>query len=233
MQQIKQMNGVIRAVRDITPTAREYTIVPEEPLQFTAGAFVNVFLEHNGVQVRRAFSLSSSDQDAQSFTLTIRYNPKGALTPLLWQHDYTGATVRLMGPLGLNTADKLERPRVFLFGFGVGAGVVKSLATHLVARPSLASLTIVTGSRSAEEIIHQDFFDHLSAEDTRVSVRHVVSDTEQTEYARGYIQEHISDYDFNHADVYICGQTTACAALEQAVRASSPVSCRFFIEDFH
>lgn len=233
MNQIKQVEATITKVRDLSPTAREYTLTPHEPLPFTAGAFVNVFLEHNGETIRRAFSMSSSDQDEQSFTISIRLTPDGKMTPILWNEDYTGKTVKLMGPLGLNTADKMQSRKVFLFGFGVGAGVVKSLADHFSRRPNLESLVIMTGNRSTEELLHKDYFDELAQSDQRVTVGYVVSDKTQSTYPTGYIQDHVGRYDFSDADVYICGQKVACDALEQTIEATTPPNCNFFVEDFH
>lgn len=233
MSSIRQLTGTITAIRVLSPTAREYTITPEYPLPFIAGAFVNVFIEHEGKTIRRAFSISSSDKNHASFTLSIRLSPNGALTPLLWQEDFLGRTVKLMGPLGLNTADKINSRKVFLFGFGIGAGVVKSLAEHLTSRDNLESLTIVTGNRSVEEILHKDYFDTLANSNPKVSVRHVVSDTQQNQYPAGYIQEHLGTCDFNDTDVYMCGQGVACTALETTIKNTEPRNCNFFIEDFH
>lgn len=233
MTTIQQINGTISAIKDLSATAREYTIVPATPLPFVAGAFVNLFIEHDGKTIRRAFSMSSSDTNDQSFTLTIRLSLHGELTPILWDHDFQGKTVRLMGPLGLNTADKMSAPHAFLFGFGVGAGVVKSLADHLAAKPDLKTLTIVTGNRSIDEILHKDYFDELAKNNPKVTVTYVVSDKTQSQYPTGYIQEHIGAYDFNNADVYMCGQKVACDALTETVSAKAPKNCTFFVEDFH
>ncbi len=233
MSQIKQLSGTITKIRDLSPTAREYTITPTEPLPFIAGAFVNIFITHEDKTIRRAFSMSSSDKIDTSFTLSIRLSPNGEFTPLLWNEDFTNKSVKIMGPLGLNTADKMKSNKIFLFGFGVGAGVVKSLADHIANRPELESLTIVTGNRSIEEILHKDYFDKLSAENQKVKVTYVVSDKNQTIYSIGYIQEHISSYDFNNADVYMCGQGMACKALEDEIKKTTPQNCNFFIEDFH
>ena len=232
MNQIKQLTGVISQINDLSTTAREYIITPDAPLPFVAGAFVNVFVTHEGKTIRRAFSMSSSDADHEHFSLTIRLSPKGELTPIMWARDFTGEQIKLMGPLGLNTADKMQSKRVFLFGFGVGAGVVKSLADHIVARPDLESLAIVTGNRSIPEILHKDYFDAL-AENPKVSVKYVVSDKEQRKYPTGYIQEHIAEYDFNNADIYMCGQGVACTALHEAIDATAPHNSTYFIEDFH
>lgn len=233
MKQIKQITGTITKVRELSSTAREYTITPSESLEFVAGAFVNLFIDHEGRTIRRAFSMSSSDQDRHSFTLTIRLSPDGELTPILWSKDFTGEQVKLMGPLGLNTADKMQCDKVFLFGFGVGAGVVKSLAEHMLQRSSINSVTIVTGNRSVLEILHKDYFDYIASSRDSITVKYVVSDKNQTGYPSGYIQDHLTGYDFSNADVYMCGQGVACTALETAIKATSPQNYNFFIEDFH
>jgi len=229
---IKQLAGTITNVCNLSATAREYTITPTKPFAFTAGTFVNTFFEHNGKTIRRAFSISSSDTATHAFTISIRLSPNGELTPLLWERDFTGETIRLIGPLGLNTANKMSAQKVYLFGFGIGAGVVKSLADHMVHRSELMSLTVVTGNRSIEEILHQDYFDTLKT-DPRVTVKYVVSDTTQTIYPSGYIQNHIASYNFDNADIYICGQGVACQALEVTIKTTAPCGHHFFIEDFH
>jgi NAD(P)H-flavin reductase len=233
MRPIKKLTGTISSIRELSPTAREYTIIPHAPLPFTAGAFVNAFIEHKGKVIRRAFSMSSSDRDDASFTLSIRHTPQGELTPILWGEDFIGRTIKLMGPLGLNTADKIKARKIYLFGFGVGAGVVKSLADHIERRSDLESLTITTGNRSVDEIIHKDYFDALAMNNPKVAVSYVVSDPAQALYPKGYIQDHIHAHDFNHADVYACGQRMACKALEVAINEAGPQNCNFFIEDFH
>lgn len=231
MAHIKQLTGTITSVRDLSPTAREYTITPSEPLPFTAGAFVNLFVENEGKIIRRAFSMSSNDKNSNTFTLSIRLSRDGELTPILWNKDFTGETVRLMGPLGLNTADKMHSRKVFLFGFGVGAGVVKSLAEHMRHRSDIESITIMTGNRNIEEILHKDYFEQIA--DKKVAVTYVVSDKNQNKYPTGYIQEHIAGFDFSNTDVYMCGQSTACNALESAIKTTDPKNCNFFVEDFH
>jgi len=233
MSKIKQLTGTITKVVDLSPTAKELTIRPDDSLPFVAGAFVNLFVDHNGETIRRAFSVSSSDTNETEFTLAIRLTPEGKLTPLFWQEDFTDKTIKLMGPLGLNTAEKMQSRKVYLFGFGIGAGVVKSLAEHMKNRQDLESLTIVTGSRNTDDILYQKYFDKLSQNDSRITTKYVVSDKQQTIYPIGYIQHHLTGYDFNGADVYICGQTVACTDLESTIKNSKPKNCHFFVEDFH
>ena len=228
-----QTNGTITKVIDLSPTAREYTITSDVPFRFHAGAFVNLFVEDHGETIRRAYSITSSDADERAFTLSIRHTLGGRLTPLLWQEDFTGRTIKLMGPLGLNTVDKMQNRKTYLFGFGVGAGVVKSIADAISRRDDQEQLTIITGSRSIEEILYKDYFNTLEHDHPNVSVTYVVSDKDQTTYPTGYIQNHLVGLDFNQSDVYVCGQGVACTALTEAVAATEPQQCNFFIEDFH
>jgi ferredoxin-NADP reductase len=48
MKTIKRLTGVITKYKDLSPTAREITLKLSEPIDFTAGSFVNVFLEKEG-----------------------------------------------------------------------------------------------------------------------------------------------------------------------------------------
>jgi len=233
MKPIKQMSSVIKSIRDLSPTAREVTLTLTDDMSFMAGSFVNMFIMKNGEKLRRAFSISSSEASTKEITLSIRHNPSGAVTPLFWQDDIVGTKVDLMGPLGLNTADKMQSGKIFLFGFGIGAGVIKSLAEHFVHRPTTTNLTIVTGNRSESELLHKDYFDTLAKNNKNVTIEYVVSEKSQIKYPVGYIQNYVSQYDFNNADVYICGQTVACEALKQTINMTKPNNCRFFIEDFH
>ena len=234
MMPIKRLSATITAFKDLSPTAREVTLTLSETMPFIAGSFVNVFMEHEGEVLRRAFSISSFDSNFNEINLSIRLNPEGAMTPLFWKEDIVGTKVDLMGPLGLNTADKMQKDKIFLFGFGVGAGVMKSLAEYFAKKDNISTLTIVTGSRTELEILHKDFFDTLQAEYVPVTVKYVVSKPENNSpHKSGYIQEHINDLDFNNSDIYVCGQEAVCDYLVERVKDLDPKECTYFIEGFH
>jgi NAD(P)H-flavin reductase len=230
---IKKIAATISAVTDTTPTARVVTLTLSEPLPFIAGAFVNLFIEHEGTAMRRAFSISSSDTDHKTIDLTIRLSQTGVVSPLFWREDIVGTKVEVMGPLGLNTADKMHQPKTFLFGFGVGAGVVKSLATHFVQDPNCSELTIMLGSRNEDEIVHLTDFEELATE-PKVTLRHATSNPgPHNTHPVGYVQDHLAGFDFNNADVYVCGQEVACNALVETVKKQNPQNCAYFVEGFH
>jgi NAD(P)H-flavin reductase len=234
MKPIKKLTGVITSHKDLSLTAREVTLKLSEPIDFVSGSFVNIFIEKDGEKLRRAFSIASPEGITDTITLAIRLNLSGKVTPLFWQENVVGTKVEVMGPLGLNTADKMQSKNVYLFGYGIGAGVVKSLADHFVHKPDLQSLNIMTGSRNEKEILYIDYFDNLVLNLKNTHTYYVVSNPDSnTVHKTGYIQHHLEHFDFNDSVVYVCGQEEACDDLVEKVKKQQPSNCQFFIEGFH
>jgi ring-1,2-phenylacetyl-CoA epoxidase subunit PaaE len=231
---IKKYTGKITDSIDLSTSAKEIHISLSEPIDFIPGSFMNVFIDVNGEKIRRAFSISSSSDKHDSITVTVRLNPSGAVTPLFWNKNMIGESVELMGPLGLNTVDKMKQNKIYLFGFGVGVGVVKSIADYFSKQQNIENLTIVTGSKFENEILYKDYLDKLSQDSKNISVLHVVSrpDTESN-IPKGHIQDHIDKFDFNNSDVYVCGQDKACNDLVEKIKLKQINNCNFFIEGFH
>ena len=224
----------ITRVVDLSPTAREVTFTPESQLAFIPGAFVNVFVDVAGTEHRRAFSFSSDSSHQESFTLTIRHVPTGAVSPFFWLQDVVGKSVRLMGPLGKNTVKLLTRPRVFLIGFGVGVSVIKALVHALVRDPTRSEIHIVTANKNEDEVLYKDFFTGLASLDPRVTFRHVISDPhgQETSERVGLVSDHMDGLDFSGADVYLCGPTVACKGTQRAIDADSCTDISYFVEQF-
>jgi len=231
---IKKLTGKITSITDISNTAKEIGIALPEPLNFIPGSFVNVFINISGEKIRRAYSISSSSNNQQDITITVRLSPAGTVTPLFWKENMVGQTIEIMGPLGLNTADKMISNKKFLFAFGVGAGVVKSLADYFSTVNKVDSLTITTGSRREDEILYKEYFDNLAHTSQNTTIIHVVSEVQEgSQNLKGYIQDHIDAFDFNNSDIYVCGQERACNELVAKVSSMNPTGCNFFIEAFH
>ena len=232
---ITRTTARIHSVTDLSPTAREIVFVPETPLTFLAGAFVNIFIPSEDGPKRRAYSISSDPSDATTFALSIRRVIGGEVSPFFWQPDVIGKTIDIMGPLGMNTVDKLTRPRVFLVGFGIGVSVIKSLAHHLSTAPHVEELIILTGHRNQTEHLYKDMFEDLAQNDPRISVRTAFSDPHATDDAtrKGYVHEHLDGLTFDGSDVYLCGADVPCELFQKTVAALGATDVRYSIESFH
>lgn len=231
---IKKFTGKITKIIDLSPTAKEVIIQTFVPVDFIPGSFLNVFMTIDGEKVRRAFSISSSHLEQNQISFTIRLSPKGKMSPLFWHKDLTGEELELMGPLGLNTTDKMLKKKIYLFAFGVGVGVVKSIADYFNTQPDIQKMVIITGSKFEEEVLYKKYFTELQNKSSKIIVKHVVSRPKpESKFLMGYIQDHISEFDFDNSDIYVCGQEQACLDLVEKIKSKNPQRCEFFIEGFH
>ncbi|MDQ5928011.1 MAG: ring,2-phenylacetyl-CoA epoxidase subunit PaaE [Patescibacteria group bacterium] len=232
---IKKLTATITSFRDLSPTAREITIELPEDLNFTAGAFVNTFFDVNGETIRRAYSISSDDSNQRAITLSIRKVPEGKAAGFFWKSDIIGSTLSIMGPLGINTADKLTKRRLFLFGFGIGVSVIMAMLRHALKQNTIDEIVVMTGSRNEIESIYLDELTALSQSKKNMTFRRVLSRPEYTDassFETGFIQDHISDFAFDDADVYICGHKAACDSLTETIQKTHPNEYVFHVEAF-
>ncbi len=231
---IKKTSGEIIEIKDLSKTAKEINIKLDEALDYIAGSFVNVFMEINGEKTRRAYSISSYNKETNVLSLSIRLSPNGKMSPTFWNKNMIGEKLELMGTLGLNTVDKMHSENIYLFGFGIGAGVIKSIAEHFSNNNQVKKIVIITGSRSEDEIIYRDFFDELSKVNPKIHTEYIISQPkENTPFKKGYIQDHISGFNFDDSDIYVCGQEIACNTLVEKIKQTNPNNCNFLIEGFH
>lgn len=230
---IKSLKAKVIGVETISPTAKEVRLALPVDLEFIPGAFVNVFAEINGKKERRAYSISSSSENQREVALSIRILPTGKLSPIFLEKDIVGKELQIMGPLGLNTADKIKSKRIFLIGYGIGISPIKSLAHHFAEAEDTKELSILTGSRSREEVIYDEFFKQVTKLKNGI-YRPVISDMADKDWPRkGFVQDHIDDIDFSNSAVYICGQGEACRSAEAKIREKNPDNCEILVEDFH
>ena len=231
---IQTREGVISNVIDLTKTAKEVTITLSDALVCPPGSFVNFFIELNGTQVRRAYSVVHADTEQKTITVSIRHTLNGQVTPEFWKDDIIGRKVRVMGPLGLNTADKLSHATVHLFAYGIGAGVIKAIAEYSLQNPLVTKMTITTGSRNEEDIVYKLYFDEIAQNNPHVTVKYVISDPLDQNYPyKGYVQDHLEGLSFDDSDIYMCGQEKACDALLEKIKATNPQNASFSVEAFH
>lgn len=227
------MPARIRKVTTLSPTAKEVTLQLPESLGFLPGAFVNVFMEHNGARMRRAYSVSSDEDVQNTITLSIRKGSVGGMSERFWDKGVEQVPLEIMGPLGLNTADKITGTKVFLFGFGIGVSVIKGLLPHLLRRDNITKITVLLGSRSEEEVLYRNFFEGLSVRDPRLVLRMVISRPLDSTYPfQGHLQDHVNGLDFEDASVYICGSKVAVESLKAKIEEGSSKPKEFLLEAF-
>lgn len=226
-------NGKIKHITDLSPSAREITFTLDEPLHFTPGAFVNVFTSINGEKVRRAYSLSGNPRTTHEISLSIRRTHEGVMSPIFWHDDIYDKEFTFMGPLGVNTSDKITHKKIFLFAYGIGISVIKSILFDVLERTGVEEIVLVTGNRDDTELLYKEYLDNLASDHPHFHVRYVLSKPADGTYPYiGYIQDHIDDLNFSASDSYVCGPTKACESLIAAIEKKQPIDYAIHVEKF-
>lgn len=230
---IIKTKGKIIGITELSESAREIHIKMRDELDIVAGCFINIFLEIDGKKLRRAYSISSDPKEKINITLSIRKNNSGTVSPIFWKNDIIGTEFEIMGPLGLNTADKISHTKLFLVGFGIGVSVIKSILHNALVNNKVEEIHILTGSSNEKEVLYKELFTRDFHKKIK-SVKHVISNPFNEKYHYfGFIQNHISQYNFSDSDIYICGMEQACEDLTKNIQSRGFKNMTFFIEGFH
>jgi ferredoxin-NADP reductase len=219
-------------VVDETADTRSFVLeIPptlEETFAYAAGQFCTFRATIGGESVVRCYSMSSSPDTGDRFTVTVKRVPGGKMSN--WMNDVLapGDTIEVMPPAGLFVLRAAEVPIV---AFAGGSGITPVLS---IIKTALATtrreIALVYANRSAGSIIFRDELERLgAASGGRLSVHHHL-DSE-----RGFLDAEACAArvgDRAHADFYVCGPGPYMDAVEAGLARRGVARSQLFIERF-
>lgn len=149
----------------------------KQDITFIPGMFFTVIVTIDGKEHRRAYSISSSNLEHETVTLTIKRIKDGLVSSWITQHIAEGAILRVLGPSGtfILQPDASKSRQLLLVGGGSGITPLMSIAKSVLATEPETTIHLLYGNRSQDEII---FFEELKALQKtysgRLKVRHVL-----------------------------------------------------------
>ena len=185
----------VDAITEIDANTKVFRLVPDpargttECAPFIAGQYVNIYLDIEGMQVNRSYSIASSPKDARDgfYELLIKYVEGGLVSRYVLDNWAEGDEVEISGPAGAFYYSPIRDAKtVVCLAGGSGITPFRSLAKAIVEGDEDFKLTLLFGSRTEEQILFRDEFDALAADD-RISVVHVLSDEEREGFENGFI----------------------------------------------
>jgi len=174
----------LKVLRRIQETPEAVSLVLEIPealkkqYSYQAGQFVTFFLNINGEQLNRSYSLSSSPLVDSEFKVTVKMVPQGRGSNFLCQQVKEGDTLMTTPPAGQFFKPSLE-PRgthYLLFAAGSGITPVFSIMKTVLKASMMNHVTLVFCNRNEESIIYRQELDQWAQEfATRMDVIHILS----------------------------------------------------------
>lgn len=207
----------IAKVTEMAPDAKCFRLVPDpargttECAYFQAGQYLSVFLDIKGMQVSRAYSISSSSADALKgfYELTIKSVSDGLVSSYILDNWKEGDDVEISGPAGFFTYSPIRDGKTVV-GIAGGSGITPflSMARAIAEGDEDFRLILLYGSRKSDMILYKEEFDRLEASSEKIKVVHVLSEEKLDCYEHGFINAELiakyapGDEPFS---VFLCG----------------------------
>lgn len=186
----------ISAVKEVATDARCFRLIPDpergtsECALFSAGQYLNVFLDIEGMKVNRAYSISSSPKNAREgfYELTIKSVEGGLVSAYILDNWKEGDTVEVSGPSGFFTYSPIRDAKTVV-GIAGGSGITPflSLAKAIVDGGEDCNFILLYGSQSADRILYKEAFDELEKLSDKIKVVHILSNEDREGYEYGFV----------------------------------------------
>jgi 3-ketosteroid 9alpha-monooxygenase subunit B len=199
-----------------------------ERFAYAAGQFCTFRATIGGEPIVRCYSMSSSPDTGDSFTVTVKRVPGGKMSN--WMNDSLapGDTIDMMPPAGLFVLRAAETPIV---AFAGGSGITPVLSIIKSALVTTArEIALVYANRGPDSVIFADALERLRAGfGSRLSVHHHL-DSEKGFLDAAACAALVGDR--TQADFYLCGPGPYIEVVAAALERRGVDPSRLFIERF-
>lgn len=173
---------------------KTFTFVPdvtkgtEQFAFFSAGQYLTVFLDIDGVKVTRAYSICSSPNltkgteqngitSESKYQITVKGVKSGLVSSYILSNWKAGDRVELSAPEGhFEYVSLRDAPTVIGIAGGSGITPFLSMARAIAEGTEQFTLSLLYGSRNKDSILFKKEFDELQKLSDKIKVIHVLSD---------------------------------------------------------
>lgn len=215
------------------------------PLAFRPGQYLNIAFPVNGEAhdpVDRSYSLSSSPTEPWTFSVTVKRDPGGLVSPWVHENVKPGTVLDMLGPVGaFHLPDADRRARYLLLAAGAGITPIMSMLRTIHSLPGHADVVVLYhGAEAGGFAFHQELA-YIAAVDSRVTVFYSLGDRSAPEGWDGLVGrltaamlEKVAP-DANGRQVYACGPegylNTAAELLNKVGVDDTSIHMEFFSGD--
>jgi 3-ketosteroid 9alpha-monooxygenase subunit B len=220
--------GVIDETTDTRSFVLEIPAALEERFDYAAGQFCTFRATIGGEPIVRCYSMSSSPDTGDRFTVTVKRVPGGKMSN--WMNDAlaVGDTIDVIPPTGLFVLRAAETPIV---AFAGGSGITPVLSIVKTALVTTArEIALVYANRGPGSVIFADALERLRAgAGGRLSVHHHL-DSEKGFLDAAACAALVGER--TQADFYVCGPGPYMEVVEAGLDQRGVDPGRRFIERF-
>ena len=148
----------VESVITETPSVKTFRLQPASgesrmPFTFAPGQFLNVALSIGGARMSRSYSISSSPTQREHVDLTVKREPRGAVSRHLDDLLKVGDRIEAGGPVGRFTFSGTEADSIVLISGGVGITPMMSITRYLTERSWPGEIFFIYACRAPADFI--------------------------------------------------------------------------------
>lgn len=177
-----------------TPSVKTFRLLPSSgggflPFTFVPGQFINVAFWVGGAKMNRSYSISSSPTEREYVELTVRREPRGAVSRHIDDLLKVGDLIEGGGPVGKFTFNGTEADSIVLISAGVGITPMVSITRYLTERSWPGDIFFVYTCRTPADFMFVDEVAALERRNPKLHVAVTITKAEGTDWkgARGRI----------------------------------------------
>ena len=170
-----------------TPSVKTIRLLPSSddrflPFTFVPGQFLNVTFGIGGARMNRSYSISSSPTEREYVELTVRREPRGAVSRHVVDLLKVGDHVEAGGPVGRFTFNGTEADSIVLISGGVGITRMMSIARYLTEHSWDGDIFFIYTCRTPADFIFADEIAALERRNPKLRVAVTISQAEGTDW---------------------------------------------------
>lgn len=197
------------------PGVKTFRLLPSSndrflPFQFVPGQFLNVAFSIGGARMNRSYSISSSPNQREYVDLTIKREPRGAVSRHIVDLITVGDLIEASGPVGKFTFTGTEAQSIVLISAGVGITPMVSITRYLTERSWPGDVFFVYTCRTPADFILAAEIAALQHQNPNLHVAVTITKAEATGWIgpRGRITKELLTQtipNFATRRIHVCG----------------------------
>ncbi|MDP3143244.1 MAG: FAD-dependent oxidoreductase [Candidatus Omnitrophota bacterium] len=204
----KELNTKAIQIIDRTPNVRSVRFVLPEPIEFFAGQFMFVTLNHEGKELSHPLSISNSPTEPGYVEFTKKIS-ESEFSQLLRQLK-VGDSVKLKLPFGKFTLNPGFKSVAYIAG-GIGITPIRSMIKFATDKKLATGIVLFYSNHRPEDIVFLEDFAEMEKQNPLLKVVHTITCSEEIKEwqgRRGYIDEGLIQAaapDYAQRKFYLCG----------------------------
>jgi ferredoxin-NADP reductase len=181
-----------------TPNVKTFRLLPSSddpflPFTFVPGQFLNVAFWIGGARMNRSYSISSSPTQREYLDLTVRREPRGAVSRHIVDLLKVGDQIEAGGPVGKFTFTGKEADSIVLISGGVGITPMVSISRYLTEQSWPGDIFFIYVCRTPADYIFADEIATLERRNPKLHVAITMTRPEGTDWKgpRGHLTKEL------------------------------------------